>query len=177
MRNKCPCASAVCVIALCSRSVHDTHAIAGVLAGLARPSDVIILAGDMGAGKTAFAVGFAQHLGVSDDEMVASPTFTLVHSHDSGRLPLLHADVYRLNHVGEVSDLGLLEQADMGRVVLVEWGNVVADVLGDVLTVELMPLDDDENARNVLITSTGQTWATRWKQLERELTAWDELAC
>ena len=165
------------MIVLCSRSVHDTHAIAGVIAGLARPRDVIILAGDMGAGKTAFAVGFAQHLGVSDDEMVASPTFTLVHTHDSGRLPLLHADVYRLHQVGEVSDLGLLEQADMGRVVLVEWGNVVADVLGDVLTVELMPIDDDENARNVLITVTGQVWASRWKQLERELTKWDELAC
>ena len=76
------------MISLHVRSVADTHAVASALAQLARTGDVIILAGEMGAGKTAFAQGFADALGV--DEPVTSPTFTLVHTYDSGRVNLHH---------------------------------------------------------------------------------------
>jgi tRNA threonylcarbamoyladenosine biosynthesis protein TsaE len=108
------------VIDLRSDSVATTHEIAGVIAGLVRPRDIIVLAGDMGAGKTAFTVGFTRALGVSEDDQVSSPTFTLVHSYNSGRIPVLHADLYRLNSMAEVADLGLREQVDLGAVALVE---------------------------------------------------------
>ncbi|CAN5591229.1 hypothetical protein BH23ACT3_BH23ACT3_14180 [soil metagenome] len=76
-------------------SVEVTHAIAAAVAELARASDMIVLAGEMGSGKTAFAQGFGRALGVT--EPITSPTFTLVHSYDCGKLALHHADLYRLD--------------------------------------------------------------------------------
>jgi tRNA threonylcarbamoyladenosine biosynthesis protein TsaE len=140
------------MIDLRSDSVATTHAIAGVIAGLVRPRDIIVLAGDMGAGKTAFTVGFTRALGVSEDDQVSSPTFTLVHSYNSGRIPVLHADLYRLNSMAEVADLGLREQVDLGAVALVEWGDVAADVIGDSLTIELSHDEDDDDARDIVIS-------------------------
>ena len=155
-----------------SHSVDDTHAIAAAIASLARPRDIIILAGDMGAGKTAFTVGFARALSVNDEDQVSSPTFTLVHSYDSGRYPILHADLYRLNTVGEVVDLGLREQVDAGAVALVEWGDVVADVFGDALTVELQFVDSDDNSREITVSVEGHSWDSRWDRLKDSLHPW-----
>jgi tRNA threonylcarbamoyladenosine biosynthesis protein TsaE len=155
-----------------SDSVATTHAIAGVIAGLVRPRDIIVLAGDMGAGKTAFTVGFTRALGVSEDDQVSSPTFTLVHSYNSGRIPVLHADLYRLNSMAEVADLGLREQVDLGAVALVEWGDVAADVIGDSLTIELSHDEDDDDARDIVISVEGHGWDTRWDKLRDSLHQW-----
>jgi tRNA threonylcarbamoyladenosine biosynthesis protein TsaE len=155
-----------------SDSVATTHAIAGVIAGLVRPRDIIVLAGDMGAGKTAFTVGFTRALGVSEDDQVSSPTFTLVHSYNSGRIPVLHADLYRLNSMAEVADLGLREQVDLGAVALVEWGDVAADVIGDSLTIELSHDEDDDDARDIVISVEGHGWDTRWDKLRDSLRQW-----
>jgi tRNA threonylcarbamoyladenosine biosynthesis protein TsaE len=160
------------MIDLRSGSVAATHAIAGVIAGLVRPRDIIVLAGDMGAGKTAFTVGFTRALGVSEDDQVSSPTFTLVHSYNSGRIPVLHADLYRLNSMAEVADLGLREQVDLGAVALVEWGDVAADVIGDSLTIELSHDDDDDDARDIVISVEGHGWDTRWDKLRDSLREW-----
>lgn len=113
-----------------SRGVDDTHLIAAAIARLVRPRDMVVLSGDMGAGKTAFTIGFAYALGVDSEEYVSSPTFNLVQSYTSGRIPIQHADLYRLSSRAEVEDLGLRELADMGSVVVVEWGDVASDVLG-----------------------------------------------
>ena len=88
-------------------SLADTHAIAAAIAGLARVGDMVVLAGEMGAGKTAFAQGFGAALGVT--EPMTSPTFTLVHSYDLGRITLHHADIYRLSTRNELDDLALSE--------------------------------------------------------------------
>ena len=160
------------MIDLRSDSVATTHEIAGVIAGLVRPRDIIVLAGDMGAGKTAFTVGFARALGVSEDDQVSSPTFTLVHSYNSGRIPVLHADLYRLNSMAEVADLGLREQVDLGAVALVEWGDVAVDVIGDSLTIELSHDDDDDDARDIVISVEGHGWDTRWNKLRDSLRGW-----
>lgn len=159
-----------------SRSVHDTHAIAAVVASLVRPRDIVVLAGEMGAGKTAFTVGFATALGVSDDDHVSSPTFTLVHSYQSGKFPLLHADLYRLQTLGEVTDLGLKEQADLGAVVLVEWGDVAEDVLGDTLTIRFLHDDEDDNARDIAFSVEGHGWDSRWQRLKDSLRPWSVAA-
>jgi tRNA threonylcarbamoyladenosine biosynthesis protein TsaE len=160
------------MIDLRSDSVATTHAIAGVIAGLVRPRDIIVLAGDMGAGKTAFTVGFTRALGVSEDDQVSSPTFTLVHSYNSGRIPVLHADLYRLNSLAEVVDLGLREQVDLGAVALVEWGDVASDVIGDSLTIDLSHDEDDDDARDIVISVEGHGWDTRWDKLRDSLREW-----
>jgi tRNA threonylcarbamoyladenosine biosynthesis protein TsaE len=160
------------MIDLRSDSVATTHAIAGVIAGLVRPRDIIVLAGDMGAGKTAFTVGFTRALGVSEDDQVSSPTFTLVHSYNSGRIPVLHADLYRLNSMAEVADLGLREQVDLGAVALVEWGDVAADVIGDSLTIELSHDEDDDDTRDLVVSVEGHGWDTRWDKLRDSLRQW-----
>jgi tRNA threonylcarbamoyladenosine biosynthesis protein TsaB len=88
-------------------SLADTHAIAAALAALSRAGDLIVLAGEMGAGKTAFAKGFGAALGVT--EPITSPTFTWVHSYQAGKLTLHHADIYRLSTHNEVADLALAD--------------------------------------------------------------------
>lgn len=160
------------MIDLHSHSVVDTHAIAGVIASLVRPRDVIVLAGEMGAGKTAFTVGFSRALGVSEDDQVSSPTFTLVHSYNSGRIPMLHADLYRLNSMAEVADLGLREQVDLGAVALIEWGDVASEVIGDALTIELLHDEDNDDARDIVISVEGHGWDTRWDKLRDSLREW-----
>ncbi|MET0324010.1 MAG: tRNA (adenosine(37)-N6)-threonylcarbamoyltransferase complex ATPase subunit type 1 TsaE, partial [Ilumatobacteraceae bacterium] len=138
-------------------SLEGTHAVAGALAGLSRSGDIVLLAGEMGAGKTAFAQGFGRALGVT--EPITSPTFTLVHSYDTGNVTLHHADLYRLEQLVEVTELGLGELAEYHGIVLVEWGDVVSGTLGDHLAVSLQHVDDDEDARDVTIAGVGRAWA------------------
>lgn len=163
-------------IAVRARSLDDTHEIAALIAGQARVGDVIVLSGEMGSGKTAFAQGFGRALGVN--EPITSPTYTLVHSYpvDSiehgGRLTLHHADLYRLEHTTEVSDLALDELAEYRGIVLVEWGDVVESMFADHLTVHL---DVDggphggPDCRMVSIIPSGGRWAKRWARLAEEL--------
>jgi tRNA threonylcarbamoyladenosine biosynthesis protein TsaE len=102
-----------------SRSEQDTAAIGRELAASLAAGDVVLLTGDLGAGKTAFVRGLAEGLGVHPDE-VSSPTFTLVQEYRGGRLPLFHVDLYRLNDPREIDDLGLDEIAEDG-VLAIEW--------------------------------------------------------
>ena len=145
-------------------SLADTHAIAAALAALSRAGDLIVLAGEMGAGKTAFAKGFGAALGVP--EPITSPTFTLVHSYQAGKLTLHHADIYRLTTQNEVADLALNELLEYDGIVLIEWGDVVAGSLGDHLLVQLDAVDDDEQARAVTLSGVGPGWAARWQRVE-----------
>lgn len=148
-------------------SLADTLAIAGVVAAVSRTGDLVVLAGEMGAGKTAFAKGFGAALGVT--EPITSPTFTLVHSYTAGRLTLHHADIYRLSTHHEVADLALAELLEYDGIVLLEWGDVVAQSLGEHLLVQLVAEPDDEDARRITISGVGRAWATRWDRLTREL--------
>ncbi|MGI8810353.1 MAG: tRNA (adenosine(37)-N6)-threonylcarbamoyltransferase complex ATPase subunit type 1 TsaE, partial [Acidimicrobiales bacterium] len=108
-------------------SVDDTRALAAEIAPLSAPGDLIVLAGDLGSGKTAFAQGFARGLGV--EEPVTSPAFILVRTYEGGRLLLVHLDVYRLESMQEMVDLGIAEMLDDGGVTLIEWGDVVTPAL------------------------------------------------
>jgi len=134
---------------------------------MSRIGDVIVLSGDMGAGKTAFAQGFGRALGVT--EPITSPTFTVVHTYDTGRILLHHADLYRLDRTSEIDDLALAELTEDEGILLVEWGDVAADRLGSHLLVSLEPIDDDDDARRVTIRPVGSSWSTRWPKLEAVL--------
>ena len=162
------------MIELHSHSPEDTRGIAAGVAQLARSGDLIVLAGQMGAGKTAFAQGFARRLGVS--EPVTSPTYTLVHSYQAGSTTLHHVDLYRLEHTNEVDDLALGELLDDNAIVLVEWGDVVD--LGPHLRIELRfadaagLVDSSLDRREIFITSNDPRWGSRWEHLEAAVEEW-----
>jgi len=134
----------------------DTRSLAGRLAPVVRPGDVVVLVGGLGAGKTLFTGGLAVGLGV--EEMVVSPSFILVRRYDSGFLPVFHADVYRLDSLNEFDDLDLLEMASEG-VLIVEWGNAIESMLPEShLRIEFS-VDDDES-RTLKLLPAGN-WVDR----------------
>jgi tRNA threonylcarbamoyladenosine biosynthesis protein TsaE len=151
-------------------SLEGTRAVAAALAGLTREGDVILLAGDLGSGKTSFAQGFGWALGVT--EPITSPTFTLVHSYDTGGATLHHADLYRLDQLSEVADLALGELAEYHGIVLVEWGDVAESTFGDHLVVRLDPVDGDADARIIQLTPVGRSWSWRWDALQTAVADW-----
>lgn len=104
-----------------TRSVDMTKAFAATLAQYVRPGDVIMLSGDLGAGKTQFTQGFAEGLGINAP--VVSPTFNIVLSYPDGRIPLFHFDLYRLEEPEELEDIAYFETIEGDGVSLVEWGD------------------------------------------------------
>ena len=149
-------------------NLADTVAIARELSAFLRVGDIVVLAGDMGAGKTAFAQAVCEALGV--DEAVTSPTFNLVHSYAGLDLKVHHADLYRLSRTDEVEDLALDELARTGAV-LVEWGDIGDDIIGDHLEIRLAT-GEDEGSRDIALRSAGRRWDARWDKLLRALDPW-----
>lgn len=162
---------------------EETRALARAIAPLCAPGDILLLAGDLGAGKTTFAQGFGGGLGIT--EPITSPTFTLVRQYpvgiaapgDGEHRPaihtLLHADVYRLDNLQEIADLGLGELVEDGAVALVEWGDVAEPVLGDgSLTVHLAATGDDDDRRLITITTSGGSWQGRRPALRAAVEQW-----
>jgi tRNA threonylcarbamoyladenosine biosynthesis protein TsaE len=115
-------------VELNSASEVETRAIGRRLASFLGPGDVLLLAGELGAGKTAFAGGLAEGMGI--EEPVISPSFMLVRTYSGGFTPLTHADVYRLGSLNELDDLGLFEGSG-DEVLIVEWGNSVVSAMPD----------------------------------------------
>lgn len=110
-----------------SHSREETIKFAANLAAKSKPGDVYTLTGDLGVGKTVFAKGFAKGLGVT--EPVTSPTFTIVQEYLSGRLPFFHFDVYRIADPDEMEETGFYDYLDRGGVVLIEWAELIEDIL------------------------------------------------
>lgn len=175
-------------IELHTEAPDGTRAVAGTLATLCRVGDVVLLVGNLGAGKTTFAQGFGKGLGVV--EPIVSPTFTLVRQYelpeaakpddaasaggDDIRLhQFVHADLYRLSHRHEVTDLGIGELVEQG-VAVVEWGEAAEPVLGDDwLRIDLdFELDGDETCRTIRVTAHGGSWPERWSAVETALRPW-----
>jgi tRNA threonylcarbamoyladenosine biosynthesis protein TsaE len=145
-----------------TRSTDETLALAGSVGALLRPGDVVSLVGGLGAGKTVFARGVARALGVTDP--VVSPSFTIVREYE-GRVPLVHIDVYRVDTIQELHDLGFEELVRDDAVTLVEWGDAI-DVLlpGDRLDVRLAAGDGDDE-RVVELEGRGRSWRARAAEL------------
>lgn len=149
--------------------VDATKAMAGALADLVVAGDVILLAGELGAGKTAFAQGFGAGLGV--DDQITSPTFTLAR-HYEGRLPLHHLDVYRMERMAEIDDVGIAELLDSGGVLLIEWGDAISPALpADYLEVRLAYGDGDDD-RDLELHCVGERWTARTRVLAEALDEW-----
>ena len=114
----------------------DTRALGLEIADALEPGDVVALIGDLGTGKTALTKYIAEGLGVAEE--INSPTFTIVKEYRSGRLPLYHFDVYRLGSGEELLDIGAEEMLDGDGACVIEWADIVADVLPeDALAIQL----------------------------------------
>ncbi len=123
-----------------THSEDETATVARELAALVQAGDVILLSGNLGAGKTAFVRGLAAGLGI-DPEEVSSPTFTLVHEYRGGRLTLYHADLYRLDRVA-TEDLGLEEMGVADGVLAIEWPDRLSHALPGARAIEIEIVDE-----------------------------------
>ncbi|MEX2328313.1 MAG: tRNA (adenosine(37)-N6)-threonylcarbamoyltransferase complex ATPase subunit type 1 TsaE [Nitriliruptoraceae bacterium] len=142
----------------------QTQQAAAALAGLFEPGDVVVLSGELGAGKTCFVQGAAGALGV--EGRVTSPTFTLVRTYPTARIPVVHCDVYRLNRLHDVFDLGD-EVFAPDVVTFVEWGDAIGPLLPpDRLEVDIVLEDPtrDEGSRLVHLRGHG-----RWRGLREHI--------
>jgi len=134
-------------------SRRATIQLARALASVLGPGDLLVLVGDLGAGKTFLTRALARALGVPANERITSPTFTLVHELEA-RVPLVHADLYRLENPRDLEPLGLTARRREGALLVVEWGEPFLEALGgDALVVRLAV--SAGNARSAAVRATG----------------------
>ena len=119
-----------------------TRTAAAALAAKLRAGDVVLLRGDLGAGKTVFVKGLAAGLGL-DPDAVTSPTFTLVHQYHGGRLPLVHLDLYRIERI-ELDEVGFDAALAEAGVLVVEWAERLARPVAGAITVSIRDRGGDE---------------------------------
>lgn len=150
-----------------TRSRAETVAVGALIAPLLSAGDVVILTGELGAGKTAMSTGLIAALGSADQ--VTSPTFTIMRHHQLARGgEVLHLDAYRLSGPDDAEDIGLLELLDGGAIAIIEWGERIAAALGpDLLVVALRHVNNaadaagagDADWREIHIEGVGPRWA------------------
>jgi tRNA threonylcarbamoyladenosine biosynthesis protein TsaE len=140
--------------------VHDAahmRELGGHVAARLLPGDLIVLVGDLGAGKTTFVQGLGAGLGVQDP--ITSPTFVIARAHAGSRIPLVHVDAYRLGSTVELDELDL--DADLATsVTVVEWGEGKVEQLSDDrLIITITRSDEDDDLRTVGFSGVGNRWS------------------
>jgi tRNA threonylcarbamoyladenosine biosynthesis protein TsaE len=147
-----------------SHSQAATQAVAAAIAKTLLPGDVLLLDGDLGAGKTTFTQGLARAMGVG--EVVTSPTFSLVRSYPTAfGVELIHVDVYRLDTLSEIVALGLPEMLEDGAVAVIEWGERALPALGPDHLGLRFALTDKDGERRMTLSPVGPRWHVRWDDL------------
>ena len=124
-----------------TNSPAETEKVGAALGKILKPGTVIAYRGDLGAGKTAFTRGLARGLG--SEEMVTSPTYTIVNEYLGGRLPLFHFDMYRLRSSEDLWDIGWDDYLDRGGVCAVEWSENVDDAMENAIYVTIEKTGED----------------------------------
>jgi tRNA threonylcarbamoyladenosine biosynthesis protein TsaE len=151
------------MLKLTSESPEETLIIGERLGRLLEKGNIICLTGDLGAGKTAFTKGIAKGLEVLD--YVTSPTYTIINEYE-GRLPLYHFDVYRLNDVEEMYELGYEEYFFGDGVVVLEWADIVTDIIPrERLWITILNTKGD-NSREIIMEPTGEAYNNIVKGME-----------
>ena len=152
-------------------TLEKTEALAEIIGEVAQAGENIVLTGDLGAGKTTLTKGIAKGLGI--DQMIKSPTYTIIREYSQGRLPLYHMDVYR---VGEgASDLGLDEYFEGNGLSVIEWGNLLeADLPEIYLEIVLTKDEEDMNKRYVDFHAYGEMAKAYQKRIEEKWSQRDE---
>jgi len=152
-----------------TRSDAETRAVGHALTRVLVARDLVVLSGDLGAGKTTLTKGIATGLGIPEE--ITSPTFTLARRYEAA-LSLHHLDVYRLDEHADIVDLGLPELMDDDAVTVIEWGDLIASELGpDRLEIRLLLCDDDEE-RRIEVVAAGRSWHARTALLAEVLAPW-----
>lgn len=135
-----------------TNSPAETRLLGERLAHLLQPGDVLLMLGDLGAGKSELTRGIAKGLGVTST--VASPSFTILNVYDEGRVPLYHFDWYRLNDVEELYEMGMEEYLGGDGVAVVEWPSQCPEAIPETcLEVRITPLSETE--REITLTPCG----------------------
>ena len=124
-----------------TNSPAQTEAVGAAIGAVLQPGTVLAFRGDLGAGKTAFTRGLARGLGAED--RVTSPTYTIVNEYLSGRLPLFHFDMYRLESADDLWDIGWEDYLERGGVCAVEWSENVAEAMENAIGICIEKLGDD----------------------------------
>jgi len=137
--------------------------------------DLVLLSGDLGAGKTAFVKGLAAELGVT--EPVTSPTFTLAQRYEGTSLTVHHLDVYRLSRLAEVIDLAIPELLDGNSVTLIEWGDLIEPALPAEYLEIRFELGDGADDRRLMLRPVGPRWLARSRAVAQAVLPWSELRC
>lgn len=141
----------------------ETIAIGEKLAMSLQGGELILLDGDLGAGKTTFTKGLAKGLGITRN--IKSPTFTLIREYSMGRLPLYHMDVYRLEETGG-ADLGLEEYFNSSGVSVVEWSQFIqAELPSEYLLVQLKKDPDNDDKRTLIFEAHGKKYQKLLEEL------------
>jgi len=133
------------------KNTEDTAALGQKIADGLKPGSIIALVGPLGAGKTTLAQAVARGLGVS--ERMSSPTFTIVQEYESGRLPLYHFDVYRVSDEDELFEIGFEEYLHSGGVCLIEWADLIEDILPEETVWVRLEYGEHEDERICVIKS------------------------
>ena len=154
---------------LLTDSPDETQAVGKAIVPALRSGDVISLTGDLGAGKTTFVQGVARALGVTD--RVVSPTFTLVRQYE-GTLPVYHFDIYRLDNLQDVLDLGFEEILDLGGIVFIEWGDAIEALLPEAYLQIELTIPGEDSRRRLEIAARGLSWAGRWDRIAEAAAPW-----
>lgn len=135
-----------------SHSAEETRSLGARLSSHLRPGDVILLEGDLGAGKSELARGIARGLGITGP--VPSPSFTILNAYDEGVIPLYHFDWYRIADAREIPEMGMDEMLGGDGVALIEWSERAREYLPErLLKIEIEALD--ENTREITLTPQG----------------------
>lgn len=138
-------------IAVQTSSEVETKELGRTLGNYLRQGDILALTGDLGAGKTHFTMGVAESLQITD--YITSPTFNIVNEYRNGRLPLFHFDAYRLGDSEELMEIGFEEYMTAGGVILIEWADIVAEILpAATLWIQIQRQDMvDINSRKIIL--------------------------
>ncbi len=148
-----------------THSAAETRSLGEALSISLRPGDVLVLQGDMGAGKSEFTRGIARGLGILGS--IASPTFTILQAYDSGRLPLYHFDWYRINDPEELFEIGVEEYLQGDGVAVVEWAERAPELLPDAyLLISLSNGAGDDDRIIEIISVGGYTNAAYGKDIK-----------
>ncbi|MCM3511748.1 MAG: tRNA threonylcarbamoyladenosine biosynthesis protein TsaE [Carnobacterium sp.] len=147
-----------------ARNEEETKTVAADLAKWLEPGDVILLEGNLGAGKTTFTKGLAEGLGIK--RVIKSPTYTIIREYLDGRLPLYHMDVYRLEETGGM-DLGLEEYFEGDGVSIIEWATFIPeDLPQEYLQIKLMPVGEELMERELTFYPIGKRYEELMQKFE-----------
>ena len=149
-----------------TKSERETIEFGRVFAQKLKPGDVIALSGDLGAGKTTFTKGIAQGLGVPDSEHVNSPSFVLVREY-KGNINLYHCDLYRLDNISDIAELGISDYFSEDGVMVIEWAEKGSSLMpSEHMLIKIKYLGDTK--RNFQIEANGQRYKKMLETLRAE---------